>query len=85
MNAMKLTVECYSGWKADERPARFWLGERQYQVEAVLDQWYERESISYKVRAEDSNFYILRQQTSTPVGEWDLVSFRLMREQEIRS
>ena len=44
---MKLTEECYSGRKADERPVRFWLGGRQYQVETVLDQWYDQESISY--------------------------------------
>jgi hypothetical protein len=37
---MKLNVECCSGRKADERPVRFWLGGRQYQVETVLDQWY---------------------------------------------
>jgi hypothetical protein len=77
MNAMKLTVECYSGWKANERPLRFSLGEKQYQVEVVLDQWYAPESISYKVRADDGNVYILRQQTSTRDGEWELVSFRL--------
>jgi hypothetical protein len=76
MKAMKLTVECYSGRKADERPLRFWLGERQYQVEAVLDQWHDPASIYYKVRADDGNVYILRQQTATPDGEWELVSFR---------
>ena len=49
MKAMKLTVECYSGRKADEHPVRFFLDGREYRVEAVLDQWYEPESISYKV------------------------------------
>jgi hypothetical protein len=73
---MKLNVECYSGRKANERPVRFRLKARQYAVEAVLDQWYEPESIFYKVRADDGNLYILRQQTSTPAGTWDLVSFR---------
>jgi hypothetical protein len=76
MNLMKLSVECYSGRKADERPVRFWLGERQYRVEAVLDQWYDPQSILYKVRADDGNLYILRQQTSLPDGPWELVSFR---------
>ena len=65
MNVTKLTVECYSGWKANERPVRFWCGQRQDQIEAVLDQWYAPESISYKVRADDGNSYVLRQQTST--------------------
>jgi hypothetical protein len=76
MELMKLNVECYSGRKADERPARFRLEGREYFVEAVLDQWYDPESIFYKVRADDGNLYILRQQTSTPDGMWDLVSFR---------
>jgi hypothetical protein len=73
---MKLNVECYSGRKADERPVRFRLEGREHFVEAVLDQWYDPGSIIYKVRADDGNFYILRQQTSTPDGMWDLVSFR---------
>jgi hypothetical protein len=29
-----------------------------------------------KVRADDGNLYILRQETSTPDGLWHLVSFR---------
>jgi hypothetical protein len=76
MKPMTLIVECYSGRKADERPVRFWLGGRQYQVETVLDQWYDPGSIFYKVRADDGNVYILRQQTSMPDGAWDLVSLR---------
>ncbi len=64
------------GRKADERPARFRLTGKKYSVEAVLDQWYEPESILDKVRAGDGNLYILRQQTPSPDGAWDLVSFR---------
>ncbi len=52
------------------------LAGRQYEVKAVLDQWYEPDSISYKVKADDGNFYILRHETSKPSGTWDLVSFR---------
>jgi hypothetical protein len=55
MELMKLNVECYSGRKADERPVRFWLDRRQYVVETAVDQWYDRERIFYKVRAEDGN------------------------------
>lgn len=78
---MNLNVECYSGRKADERPIRFRLEGRQYLVEAVLDQWYDPEGTFYKVRADDGNLHILRQQTSTPDGAWDLVSFRQTREE----
>jgi len=73
---MKLEVECYAGYKAEERPSRFSLDGRKYLVDAVLDQWYEPESTYYKVRADDGNLYILRQQTCSPTGQWDLVSFR---------
>jgi len=73
---MKLEVDCYSGRKADERPTRFRLYGRQYFVEEVLDRWYGPGEAFYKIRADDSNLYILRQQTSTPEGNWDLVSFR---------
>ena len=45
-------------------------------METVLDQWYGPESIYFKVRADDGNLYILRQQTSTSDRLWDLVSFR---------
>jgi hypothetical protein len=44
-------------------------------IEEVLDQWYGPEAVSYKVRADDGNLYILRQQTSAPDRPWDLVSF----------
>ena len=76
MKRMNLKVDCYSGHKADERPVRFCLEGKQYVVQAVLDQWYDPESTYYKVRADDGNLYILRQQTATPDRQWELVSFR---------
>lgn len=76
MRTMKLSVECYSGRKADERPLRFWLGGRQDQIETVVDQWYDPEHVFYEVRADDGNLYILQQRASTPDGEWELISFR---------
>ncbi|MGA2904322.1 MAG: hypothetical protein ABSD98_10855 [Candidatus Korobacteraceae bacterium] len=80
MESMKVDVQCYSGRKADERPVCFQLEGRLYEVEAVLDRWYDPESVFYKIRADDGNLYILRQQVSTPDGGWELVSFRQDRE-----
>ena len=77
---MKIEVECYSGRKADERPVRFRLDGREYMVEEVLDQWYGPQDVFYKVRADDGNLYILRQQTSAADKSWDLVSFRQLSE-----
>jgi hypothetical protein len=75
---MKLEVECYSGFKADERPVRFRLNERQYLVEEIVDQWYGTQDVFYKVRADDGSLYILRRETSIPENAWHLVSFRQM-------
>ncbi len=73
---MKLSVECYSGHKGDERPVRFRLDDNEYSVEEVLDQWYGPDRVYFKVRANDGNLYILSQESSVPGGEWELVSFR---------
>ncbi len=73
---MRLQVECYAGWKADERPRLFRIDGHEYLVREVLDQWYGPEDIFFKVRADDGGVYILRHDTSVPDGEWDLVSFR---------
>lgn len=78
-DGMKLHVECYCGSKADERPVRFRLDDREYLVEEILDEWYGPDHHFFKLRADDSNFYILRQGTSLSEGEWELVSFRETR------
>jgi len=69
-------VQCYAGRKGGERPLRFRLEEHEYLVEEVLDQWYGPDHVFFKVRADDSNLYILRHETAAPDGEWELVSFR---------
>jgi hypothetical protein len=75
-DGIKLEVDCYSGYKAEEKPIRFRLDGHQYLVEEVLDQWYGPHDAFYKVRADDGNLYILRREDSTPEGTWHLVSFR---------
>ena len=76
-NRMILRVQCYAGRKADERPVRFQLGNREYVVEEVLDQWYGPDETFYKVCADDGNLYILRHYAAA--DEWRLESFRRFR------
>ena len=71
---MKVEVQAYSGFKANQRPCRFVLRERSYQVEEVCDQWYGPASVYFKVRADDQNLYIL--QYKPALDEWSLESFR---------
>lgn len=67
-------VECYSGWKADQRPLRFQLGDEVLLVEEIVDRWYGPDETFYKLLADDGNLYILRHHHAS--GEWELRSFR---------
>jgi hypothetical protein len=73
---MKLEVDCYSGYKADERPIRFRLSGRVYEVEELLDQWHGPQDVHFKVRANDGYVYILRRSSQVSESEWSLESFR---------
>ncbi len=75
--SLPLKVECYAGYRADERPLRFTLGavtNRTYEVKEVIDQWYGLGYRCFKVRADDNNLYILRHDEAEDV--WTLDSFR---------
>lgn len=74
---MKLRVESYSGYKADQRPIKFWLGDTVVFVEAIDDQWYGPETLYFRVRADDGNTYVLGHNENN--HEWTLESFRSSR------
>ena len=74
MKPIRIQVDAYSCYKAEEKPRQFILGDHIYWVREVLDQWYGPDSVYFKVRASYQNFYILRY---CPAGdEWNLESFR---------
>lgn len=72
---MKVRVECYAGWKGEERPIRFWLDDRSRVVSEILERWYGPDDALFRVRAEDGIIYVLRHDTSVADGEWSLVAF----------
>ncbi len=37
-------VECHAGYKADEYPKSFILGEKRYEILEILDRWYQSDS-----------------------------------------
>jgi hypothetical protein len=69
-----LKVECYAGYKANERPVAFSLGKRRMRVKEIIDQWYGPDHTYFKVMAEDENTYILRY--SINEDRWELVFFK---------
>jgi hypothetical protein len=42
-------VECYAGYKPDERPLRFCTNGRQYEIDRVLTRWRGRDAEGFRV------------------------------------
>lgn len=71
---MSIRVECYAGYRGEQEPRAFLLGERRLQVASLLDRWLAPEYRYFKVAASDGNTYILRYDEAR--GEWELGAFR---------
>lgn len=74
----EIRVECYAGFRADQRPQRFTLRGRAFEVAEVQDKWYAPGASYFRVRADDGNFYILRHDEVQDF--WTLDAFRTWRE-----
>ncbi len=90
---MEIYVECYAGYRADERPVRFTFltgrahaegdsrsgsGERVFEVVEIEDRWYSPGATYFRVRADDGNFYVLRHEQG--IDAWTLDAFRAARD-----
>jgi len=69
----EISVQCYSGYKANERPVSFQLGDKSFKVERIIDQWYGPDYIYFKLLADDGNIYILKYNELK--DEWELEFF----------
>jgi hypothetical protein len=76
-----MRVECYAGYRADERPTRFVICGRAYEVVEVEDRWYSPGVIYFRVRAADGNFYVLKHDEGMDV--WTLDAFRAYRDADL--
>ena len=70
---MDVRVECYSGYRGEETPRRFELGERRVEVVEVIDRWLGPDHRYFKIRGDDGGRYILRH--DEPSGRWELIQF----------
>lgn len=79
---MRAEVECYAGFKADQRPLQFTVARRGnvYRVAEVLDQWYSPSETWFKVLTEDGGVYILK--LREPSGQWTMESYRAASPEE---
>ena len=68
-----MKVECYAGYRGEETPRRFYLGQRCIEVVEILDRWLDPECRYFKLRGDDDGIYILRH--SAAENTWDMTLF----------
>lgn len=64
-------VECYAGYRGEETPRRFRLGERQIEIAEVVDSWLTPDHRYSKVQDTQGDLYILRNDVAS--DRWELL------------
>jgi hypothetical protein len=74
MDASPLTicVECYAGYRGEQEPRAFTLGERRFTMLEILDRWLDPRHRYFKVNADDGRRFILRHDTASDA--WELAA-----------
>ncbi|HEU4619839.1 MAG TPA: hypothetical protein VFV10_17505 [Gammaproteobacteria bacterium] len=71
--SLTLRVVCYAGYRGEETPERFFIGERGVEVVDVLDRWLAPDHRYFKCLGSDGDIYILRHDTLKET--WELTLF----------
>jgi hypothetical protein len=69
-----VNVECHAGYRGEETPRRFRLGERQIEIAEVVDSWLAPDHRYFKVQDTQGALYILRNDVASV--RWELTLFR---------
>ncbi len=70
----KVKVECYAGYRAQERPTRLTLGDQTLDIVEVEDRWYSPGETYFRVRVQGGDRYVLRYLEAQDV--WTLEGYR---------
>ncbi len=80
MQCEVIAVECYSGYKANERPVAFTFQGRRREIVEIVDRWYEGDlqaghpQVSYfKVKTVEGTAFLLRY--ISLFDAWSICSF----------
>ncbi len=75
-------VECHSGYKADEYPKCYYLGDIRYDITEITDHWYQSdrdpdwpESDYFKVRTASDSQFILKHELKNDL--WYLLPVKI--------
>ena len=74
LSESEIRVDCYAGYKGEQTPRAIVLGDRRIAVVDVLDQWLAPDHRYFKIRGDDGDVYIVRQDVLS--GEWTLTMFK---------
>ncbi len=69
-----IRVECYAGYRGEETPRRFHLGDKAEDVVEVLDRWLSPEYRYFKCLSSDGSTYLLRHDVRADC--WELTFFQ---------
>ncbi len=67
-----VAVQCYAGYKGEQRPQRFLLGEHWLEVEEILKEWREPAAVFFRVRASDGRIYVLKRGVGAGARNWSI-------------
>lgn len=70
---LAIRVECYAGYRGEQTPVRFYMGERKIEVLEVIDRWLGPDHRYFKLKGDDDGVYIVR--FDAAAGEWELTMF----------
>jgi len=70
---IEIHVESYAGYRAEQYPQRFTVGQRQIEVKEIIDQWHGPDYRYFKLRGDDDCIYILRHDERE--SRWELTMF----------
>ncbi|MHC4341038.1 MAG: hypothetical protein ACYSX0_12600 [Planctomycetota bacterium] len=65
-----MRVECYSGYRGEQEPRKFTVGEHSVEVIEIVDRWLAPDHRYFKVEGNDGHIYILRHLTEP--DEWEI-------------
>ena len=71
---MKITVKCYSGYRADEKPQSICFDSSEVKVDHIVDQWLDPDHRYFKFVGDDGGTYIIRQDMNAM--EWELTYYQ---------
>lgn len=71
---MSIRVQCYAGYRDEQEPLAFWIGDRRRVVRAVVGRWFAPRQRWFRVEADDGNLYVLRQDDAS--GDSKITAYR---------